>query len=122
MKCAFVRWIDSVHLNNWNHGSEMPDATKLEESCGFVVRESEDWVMLCLSIAAETKQYGHLISIPKVAIKHIEYFEKSNKPKAKRGKVQAQEVGGVRLQEARPGEPNAAQARVRDVSGDVDHV
>lgn len=102
-------------MEDWVAEADLQGA-KAEVSCGIVVKETDAWVTIALSFAPETKQYGQVISIPMVAIKDIQYFDKPAKQRAKRGKVQAQEVGGVRLAKAGSEQLDEAEERVRGLS------
>lgn len=92
MKCAYVEWVDSVHMADWNDSGEVKPV-RPEVSVGILVKDEPEFITLALSYAPETEQYGHLISIPKVAIKHFAAFNKKAKEK-KRG-LPTPEVGGL---------------------------
>lgn len=78
MKCAYVEWMDSVHMADWNAAADVKPM-RPETSVGILVRDEADFITLALSYAPETEQYGHLISIPKVAIQHYHVFNKKAK-------------------------------------------
>lgn len=85
MRCAYVVWVDSVHMEAWNHADNLKNV-KYEVTCGILVRDEPEFVTLALSYAEETKEYGHVIAIPRVAIKSIRIFAggAQKKPRAKR--------------------------------------
>lgn len=80
MQCAYVEWIDSVHMADWNEASNLATA-KPEVTCGILVENVESHVTVALSYAPETAQYGQVVSIPKVSIRELQIF---NKPTTKR--------------------------------------
>lgn len=91
MKCAYVEWVDSVHMADWNEAASLAKA-KPEVSCGILVEDAETHVTIALSYAPDTEQYGQVVSIPRVAIKLIQVF---NKPQRKRNGSAAGQAAGV---------------------------
>ena len=85
MKCAFIEWVDSMHQSDWVKVGDIKE-TKPEYSCGILLNDGTDCVTIALSYAQETDEYGHVISIPRVAIKSIAVFERRSgqKPRAKK--------------------------------------
>lgn len=87
MRCAYIEWVDSFHMQGWND-KESIKSVQPEISCGILVQDEAEFVTIALSFAESSNEYGHIISIPKVAIKSIRVFEGGNskKPRAKRKK------------------------------------
>ncbi len=70
-----VEWIDSASCTGW---LERPDVENFNPvkivSCGFMVNETENSLVLAQSCGDDPEQYENLISIPKGCIKRIEYI------------------------------------------------
>lgn len=85
MKCAFIVWVDSMHQSNWTDADSI-GKVKEEVSCGLLVQDDPEFVTISLSFAQETREYGHVISIPRVAIRRMWVFNRNPqaKPRAKK--------------------------------------
>ncbi len=83
MKCAYIEWIDSCHMDSWHHSDSLEGA-KSEHSVGLLVKDEQEFITIALSWAPLSSEYGHLIAIPKVAIRKLEIFEKPAKGSKKR--------------------------------------
>jgi len=69
MKALLVEWIDSASDHGWE---KIKDSEIEHESCitlGFLVKESEDFIMIAHSIDQANDSANGRIQIPKVAIK-----------------------------------------------------
>ena len=62
-----VRWIDSCYLEGQGDESEFPKPSILT-SVGFVVRETDDHIVLARDNCGHDGEYRGLIAIPKIAI------------------------------------------------------
>lgn len=62
-------------MPNWNAEDTIKDVDQ-EFSCGVLVSENDKQLVIALSKAAGTSEYGHVISIPKEAVKGCQYFTK----------------------------------------------
>ena len=68
-KIALVKWVDSAHATGWQDS----DVEVLPLSCetvGFIWQDEPDHLTLALSVD-EQGHPGHMLSIPKFAIKEM---------------------------------------------------
>lgn len=80
MMFAYVEWVDSSHHEEWTAAEDLEEI-RSEVSCGILVRETADQVVLALSYATMTKQYGQVVAIPRVAITKFKSFKGPRVPR-----------------------------------------
>ena len=64
-----VHWGDSCLDKGWNNESEMVYfCSKSPSQCftaGYLIEENDQWIVVCLSYSATTKEYMSMLKIPK---------------------------------------------------------
>lgn len=68
---VYVMWIDSEVPDGAWHDLGEEDKTHLVESFGILVKETNDYLVLAISVDKENDRAGPLQYIPKVAIKDM---------------------------------------------------
>lgn len=65
-KFMIVRWLDSATENDaaWKDGDDQPVSTVVVWTCGWLVKETPDYLTLCQSVT-DDGGYGHDWAIPK---------------------------------------------------------
>lgn len=69
MKALLIHWIDSSSDHGWGKIKEIPQSPNDCITLGFLVRETEDFLLITHSWDPETSSVNGTIEIPKVAIK-----------------------------------------------------
>lgn len=72
---VLVVWTDTISNSGWKQAEDIDDWTKentwLVHTVGYLIRETEEFVVIAASWAMEEKQYGSLIKIPRAWAKVI---------------------------------------------------
>lgn len=70
-----VEWIDSASNNSWTLFEDVTDEPIVCESCGWLIKETKEYVTLALTIGEEPLQVSNYMTIPKCSIKSIKKVE-----------------------------------------------
>lgn len=69
-KIILVEWVDSGSSDRWSSLDEIElKKRNLCISCGFLIKEDNEWLVLALSYDPDSGDYQCWLEIPKVAIK-----------------------------------------------------
>lgn len=71
MKVLHISWIDSTGVADWTPVDQVGNEIKLTHSVGFLVRETENSIVLALSYDPETESVHCFKHIPIVAIEEL---------------------------------------------------
>lgn len=77
-KKVIIKWIDSRQIHGWMLDAEVDDTCCSIESCGFLVKETEDAYIVALSRGSNPLQWNDINVIPKccvVSVKEIKCDE-----------------------------------------------
>lgn len=73
MKAMHIKWIDSISQSGW-----LDSPSKLDMRCetiGWFVKEDKDSIIVALNRSHENDGVGHIIQIPKAAIKSKKWIK-----------------------------------------------
>jgi hypothetical protein len=70
-KIAKITWLDSSQMRGWVDKDALEPIIETVDSIGFVVKETDDFISISNSISEY--QVNSPLTIPKFAIKEIEY-------------------------------------------------
>lgn len=72
---VLVIWTDTITNSGWQTAEKIDDWAKentwLVHTVGYLIRETEEFVVIAASWAMEEKQYGSLIKIPRAWAKIV---------------------------------------------------
>ena len=71
MKVVHVAWLDSMSNCEWSYIDEIEDTLKLTHSVGFLVKETDNSLVLALSLDPQTHSVHSFKHIPIVAIDEV---------------------------------------------------
>ena len=77
-KKVIIKWIDSRQTHGWMLDREIDDTCCSIESCGFLVRETEDAYTVALSKGYSPLQWCGINVIPKCSVVSIKEIEDKN--------------------------------------------
>ena len=69
-KMVFVKWIDSSQIHGWILKEDLQEQDMNIVSCGFIIRETENFIVLSTSVGKDC--ICSPIQIPKIAIISME--------------------------------------------------
>ena len=69
MTILHIEWLDSETRDGWQPLDEIKQALGLTHSTGFLIHESEQFILVAHSFDPDTESANGLITIPKGAIK-----------------------------------------------------
>jgi hypothetical protein len=64
-----VTWIDSMSSSDWTPVEDVSEKLRTTQSVGFLIEETEEYIVLALSIDEQTRSINCWQYIPRVAIK-----------------------------------------------------
>jgi hypothetical protein len=70
-RLVWVQWVDPHAESGWMEFDEVCDPPGCAESCGFVIHDEDDYVVLALSLDYVNNHVNGYIAIPKVLIKSM---------------------------------------------------
>ena len=75
LKKVYVEWVDSARNNDWNTVDEINFKTSFRpievETVGWLIHETDDYIVVAQSIGYEPEQFCGTMTIPKCSIKKI---------------------------------------------------
>ena len=71
VKVVHVSWLDSMSNCEWTYADEIEDALKVTHSVGFLVKETENSLVIALSLDPQTDSVHSFKHIPIVAIEEV---------------------------------------------------
>ncbi len=72
MKKVEIEWIDSRQVHGWNYMEEIDCSACHIKSCGYLIQENEECVVLALSVGDNPFQACGINVIPKCCIIKME--------------------------------------------------
>jgi hypothetical protein len=64
MKVVYVEWMDASADNTWTHIEHVEAPTKLTNTVGFLVKETEEFVILAHTYDEETAHVNGVMNLP----------------------------------------------------------
>ena len=71
LKVVLVSWFDSMGILEWTPIEDVESVLQLTYSCGFLVKESENCIVLALSYDEQTESVHNFIHIPILCIEEV---------------------------------------------------
>ena len=78
---VLIDWVDSRQINGWTHKSDIDDGVCRIQSCGFLIKETENDYTLAVSVGdthLADYQASGIVIIPKCAVLEIDYLNDLN--------------------------------------------
>jgi hypothetical protein len=69
MKIIYIEWNDALSVEGWVNKTEMIGELALIKSVGFLVKESDEIITICVNFDETNDNYSCIMNIPKKWIK-----------------------------------------------------